>query len=76
MTEAPEPIPLAVIGGGIVGCALALALDHAGVPVVLLDRGPTPGPESDPRRGWPSRRTCWLFSMAWGLRCRAPPMRT
>ena len=41
MTEAPEPIPLAVIGGGIVGCALALALDHAGVPVVLLDRGPT-----------------------------------
>ena len=51
MTEAPEPIPLAVIGGGIVGCALALALDNAGVPVVLLDRGPTPGPESDPRRG-------------------------
>ena len=51
MTQRPETLPLAVIGGGIVGCALALALDHAGVPVVLLDQGPPPGPESDPRRG-------------------------
>lgn len=51
MSLAPGAPPLAVIGGGIVGCALALALDHAGVPVVLLDQGPPPGPESDPRRG-------------------------
>jgi len=51
MSLAPDAPPLAVIGGGIVGCALALALDHAGVPVVLLDQGPPPGPESDPRRG-------------------------
>ena len=51
MSLAPDAPPLAVIGGGIVGCALALALDRAGVPVVLLDQGPPPGPESDPRRG-------------------------
>jgi len=48
---ASDAPPLAVIGAGIVGCALALALDNAGVPVVLLDQGPAPGPESDPRRG-------------------------
>ena len=51
MSLASDAPPLAVIGAGIVGCALALALDHAGVPVVLLDQGPAPGPESDPRRG-------------------------
>ena len=51
MSLTPGAPSLAVIGGGIVGCALALALDHAGVPVVLLDQGPPPGPESDPRRG-------------------------
>lgn len=51
MTQRSEAPPLAVIGGGIVGCALALALDQAGVPVVLLDQGPAPGPDSDPRRG-------------------------
>ena len=51
MSLASDAPPLAVIGAGIVGCALALALDHARVPVVLLDQGPAPGPESDPRRG-------------------------
>ena len=51
MSLASDAPPLAVIGAGIAGCALALALDHAGVPVVLLDQGPAPGPESDPRRG-------------------------
>ncbi|MGD1988188.1 MAG: FAD-dependent monooxygenase [Pseudomonadales bacterium] len=51
MSLASDAPPLAVIGAGIVGCALALALDHAGVPVVLLDQGPAPGSESDPRRG-------------------------
>ncbi len=42
--------PLAVIGGGLVGCALALALARAGLPVTLLDQGSAPGPVIDDRR--------------------------
>jgi len=41
---------LAVIGGGLVGCALALALARAGLPVTLLDQGPAPGAVMDDRR--------------------------
>lgn len=42
--------PLAVIGGGLVGCALALALARAGLPVTLLDQSAAPGARLDDRR--------------------------
>ena len=58
MSLASDAPPLAVIGAGIVGCALALALDHAGVPVVLLDRDRPRGPRAILVGAWPSRRMC------------------
>lgn len=39
----PSPLPVVVVGGGIAGIACARALEAAGVPVRVLDRGATPG---------------------------------
>jgi flavin-dependent dehydrogenase len=37
---APERVDIAIVGGGLAGCALAIALARAGVEVVVLERQP------------------------------------
>jgi 2-octaprenylphenol hydroxylase len=47
-----ERCDIAVVGGGVVGAATALALSHAGFDVKLIERGaapPQPGIDYDPR---------------------------
>ena len=36
-------VPAVIIGGGVVGCSIALALARAGRPPLVLDRGPAAG---------------------------------
>src|SRR5438067_13505430 len=44
MSTAPRhDVEIAVIGAGVVGCAVALALARRGVPVALLEAAPEPG---------------------------------
>src|ERR1700751_2299679 len=42
-TGAPENVEAAVVGAGVVGCAVALALARRGVSVALLEAEPEPG---------------------------------
>ena len=39
-TGGPERVDVAIVGGGLAGCALAVALARAGVEVVVLERQP------------------------------------
>jgi flavin-dependent dehydrogenase len=39
-TAAPERVDVAIVGGGLAGCALAVALTRAGIEVVVLERQP------------------------------------
>ena len=39
---------VAVLGAGVMGSGIAAHLANAGVPCLLLDRVPTPGPKDDP----------------------------
>jgi len=39
-TAAPERVDVAIVGGGLAGCALAVALARAGIEVVVLERQP------------------------------------
>ncbi len=39
-TAGPEQIDVAIVGGGLAGCALAIALARAGIEVVVLERQP------------------------------------
>ena len=39
-TGRPERVDLAIVGGGLAGCALAIALARAGIEVVVLERQP------------------------------------
>ncbi len=40
--ELPSPAEVLILGGGIAGCAAAIALARNGVPVTLIEREPTP----------------------------------
>src|SRR2546421_12633486 len=42
-TGAAEQVEVAIVGAGVVGCSVALALARRGVEVVLLEAEPEPG---------------------------------
>jgi 2-octaprenyl-6-methoxyphenol hydroxylase len=56
---APIPTEIAIVGGGMVGLTLALALDQAGVAVTVLDATP---PEAQLAQGFDGRASAIAFA--------------
>jgi glycine/D-amino acid oxidase-like deaminating enzyme len=50
--DLPKEVDVAVIGGGIIGCAAALYLRRAGVRVAVLEKGRIGGEQSSRNWGW------------------------
>jgi D-amino-acid dehydrogenase len=44
--------PVVIIGGGVIGLCIAFALDQRGVPVMVLDAGPSERAASHVNAGW------------------------